>query len=302
MKRTLSGVLLLDKPYAWSSNNAMQKVRWLLQAKKAGHTGILDPLATGLLPICFGEATKYAQRFLDADKGYIATIELGVRTTTADREGEIIETRPVTVDLNDVAAILPEFTGQIQQVPPAHSALKFQGKPMYEYARAGVVIEQVARAVEIFALQLRPCALPMLELEVSCSKGTYIRSLAEDIGKRLGCGAHLAGLRRTVTGGFNLSDAISLEALEALDLSARESHLLPVDRLVADLPVIRLDALLAGQLGNGQAVRHDGLFGLHRVYDPASRFLGLAEQREDGKLYPSRMMGNSALLASESIN
>ena len=292
MKRKIDGVLLIDKPYGWSSNKVLMKARWLLQAQKAGHTGVLDPLATGLLPICLGEATKYAQRWLDADKGYLATIHLGITTTTGDLEGERVSELPVTCNEADVLAALEKFKGQISQVPPMYSALKHQGKPLYEYARAGQEIEIQARTVTIYELQLLSCQLPVLEVRVRCSKGTYIRTLAEDIGKALGCGAHLAGLRRTGTGGFEIASAITLEALEAMNMEAREALLMPVDHLLGDLPMLTLPEAESVRLSHGQAVRHNGQPGQQRVYGPDGRFLGLGELRDDGVLYPARMMGN----------
>lgn len=292
MKRKIDGVLLIDKPYGWSSNKALMKTRWLLQAQKAGHTGVLDPLATGLLPICFGEATKYAQRWLDADKGYLATISLGQTMTTGDLEGEVLETKPVICTEADVHRVLSQFLGQISQVPPLYSALKHQGKPLYEYARAGQEIERQARTITIYELQLISCQLPVLEVAVRCSKGTYIRTLAEDIGKALGCGAHLSALRRTGTGGFDLSSSYTIEAVEALDMDAREALLLPVDLLLGDLPQLILPAAESIKLSHGQAVRHNGQPGQQRVYNPEGKFIGLGEIRE-GTLYPARMMGNA---------
>ncbi|MCB6182011.1 tRNA pseudouridine(55) synthase TruB [Leeia sp. TBRC 13508] len=292
MKRKIDGVLLIDKPYGWSSNKALMKTRWLLQAQKAGHTGVLDPLATGLLPICFGEATKYAQRWLDADKGYLATISLGQTMTTGDLEGEVLEIKPVTCTEADVHRVLSQFLGQISQVPPLYSALKHQGKPLYEYARAGQEIERQARTITIYELQLISCQLPVLEVAVRCSKGAYIRTLAEDIGKALGCGAHLSALRRTGTGGFDLSSSYTIEAVEALDMDAREALLLPVDLLLGDLPQLILPAAESIKLSHGQAVRHNGQPGQQRVYNPEGKFIGLGEIRE-GTLYPARMMGNA---------
>lgn len=293
IKRRVDGVLLLDKPEGASSNQVLQKVRWLYQAEKAGHTGVLDPLATGLLPLCFGEATKFAQRWLDADKAYRATVQLGATTTTGDREGEVLQTWPVTVDEAALRAVLPQFLGPQMQVPPLYSALKHQGRPLYEYARAGQEIERAARAIRIYALELHSCSFPQFVLDVRCSKGTYIRTLAEDMGKALGCGAHLAGLRRTETGGFSLDQAVTVEELEAMDPAQRDELLLPVDRLLGDLPQLQLSANDAGRLTHGQAVRHDGQPGQQRVYGPEGRFLGLGEIRLDGMLYPSRMMGGA---------
>jgi tRNA pseudouridine55 synthase len=215
-RRVLDGVLLLDKGIGLSSNDALMRAKRLFLAKKAGHTGTLDPLASGLLPLCFGEATKFSQDLLDADKTYEATMRLGIQTSTGDAEGEVLQTRPVEVSVPDVEAALERFRGPISQVPPMHSALKRDGKPLYEYARAGQVVERVAREVTIHALDLLGAALPDVTFRVTCSKGTYVRTLAEDIGAALGCGAHLIALRRTGVGALTLDRAVTLEALEAM--------------------------------------------------------------------------------------
>ncbi|WP_422623636.1 tRNA pseudouridine(55) synthase TruB, partial [Rhodoferax sp.] len=221
----MHGVLLLDKPLGWSSNDALQKVKWLLRAEKAGHTGTLDPLATGVLPLCFGAATKFSQLQLDADKTYEATLCLGVKTSTADAEGDVIETRPVAVSADDVARVQAQFTGKIRQLPPMHSALKKDGKALYEYARAGIDVERASREVQIFELQLSlltPDALPpVIRLVAKCSKGTYIRTLGEDIGEALGCGAHVSALRRIATGGFEVAQCVTLASLEAMTEAQR---------------------------------------------------------------------------------
>jgi tRNA pseudouridine55 synthase len=239
------GVLLLDKPLGWSSNDVLQKVKWLLRAEKAGHTGTLDPLASGVLPLCFGAATKFSQLQLEADKTYEAVLCLGVKTTTADAEGDVIETRPVAVSTDDVVRVAKQFTGQIQQVPPMHSALKKDGKALYEYARAGIEVERVARNVTIYELNMAlapvsavPKAINMI---VKCSKGTYIRTLGEDVGEALGCGAHLSALRRIDTGGFGVSQCVTLEALEAMTEAARVACLMPVQSLLANHVVVTLD-------------------------------------------------------------
>ena len=209
-------MLLLDKPSGLSSNAALQRAKRAFDAEKAGHTGTLDPLASGLLPLCFGEATKFAQFLLDATKRYTATVRFGVTTTTGDAEGEILEMRPVALARSDVESVLPDFTGRQAQIPPAYSALKFEGRKHYEYARAGVSVPRPAREIEILELSLLGWNSPDAVLDVACSKGTYIRVLAEDIGRALGCGAHLAGLRRTATAGFGIADAVTLERLEAM--------------------------------------------------------------------------------------
>jgi len=230
------GVLLLDKPLGFSSNQALQKAKWLMRADKAGHTGTLDPLATGVLPLCFGAATKFSQMHLEADKAYEATLHLGVKTSTADAEGAVLLERPVAVCVEDIERVVRQFTGAIRQVPPMHSALKKDGKALYEYARAGVEVERAARDVTIYAmrvLELPSVATPhVLKIEVSCSKGTYIRTLGEDMGEALGCGAHLSALRRVRTGGFGQAQCVSLEALEAATEAQRLALLLPVDALL----------------------------------------------------------------------
>ncbi|GAB3242063.1 tRNA pseudouridine(55) synthase TruB [Chitinimonas naiadis] len=292
----MHGVLLLDKPYGASSNQALQKCRWLLQAEKGGHTGVLDPLATGLLPLCFGDATKFAQRMLDADKRYVATLKLGETTTTGDVEGEVLQSRPVVVSRADVDAVVARFLGEIMQVPPMYSALKHQGKALYEYARAGQTIEREARCVTIYAIEVVRFEGDELVLDVQCSKGTYIRTLAEDMGELLHCGAHLTGLRRTATAGFRLEDAITVEAFEALTLEARDALLMPADSLLADLPAVTLDAAATAKLTHGLSVRfsgNDGIISGLRIYGDTGAaqptFLGLGELTEN-ILYPRRLL------------
>jgi tRNA pseudouridine55 synthase len=249
------GVLLLDKPLGWSSNDALQKVKWLLRAEKAGHTGTLDPLATGVLPLCFGAATKFSQLQLDADKTYEAVLCLGVKTSTADAEGEVIATRPVVVSAADVARVQEKFTGLISQLPPMHSALKKDGKALYEYARAGIEVERASREVQIFDLQLTlmdaDALQPSIKLVAKCSKGTYIRTLGEDIGEALGCGAHLSALRRIATGGFDEAQCVTLEALEAMTEAQRMACLLPVASMLSEHAVVTLDAAHAGRFLSG---------------------------------------------------
>lgn len=301
-KRKVDGVLLLDKPYGISSNQALQKARWLLSAEKGGHTGVLDPLATGLLPLCFGEATKFAQRMLDADKRYVTTMKLGVRTTTGDIEGEPLETRPVTATPADIERAVARFVGPIQQVPPMYSALKHEGRALYDYARQGIEIERAARPVTIYGIDLLGIDGDLVTLDVRCSKGTYIRVLAEDIGELLGCGAHLTALRRTATAGFRLEDALTLEAFEALSVAERDASLLPADALVQDLPLLHLDVAQTDAFTHGMSVllgREHGIIPLLRLYgqivSPAdglthSEFLGLGELTDDGKLQPRRLL------------
>ncbi len=292
IKRPVSGVLLLDKPVGLSSNQALQQVKRLFMAEKAGHTGSLDPFATGLLPICLGEATKFSHFLLDADKTYRATMHLGVTTTTGDTEGEIVETHPVEVTHAGMAQVIQQFLGDILQVPPMHSALKHQGKALYEYARAGIDIERPAREVTIHEISLESLAGHVAVIKVSCSKGTYIRTLAEDIGKALGCGAHLTGLRRLNTGGFALEEAVTVEQLEAMALEQRDNTLLPVDALVRELPAVELDRESAYYLGRGQSVWKSGQIpaGFLRLYEASGHFLGLGELDVDGKVAPRRLV------------
>ena len=258
-RRPVHGVVLLDKPLGLSSNQALQKVKWLLRAEKAGHTGTLDPLATGVLPLCFGAATKFSQLHLDADKVYETTLRLGLRTSTADAEGEVIATRPVACSVGQVVEVLDRFTGPISQLPPMHSALKKDGKALYEYARAGIEVEREPRQVTIHELELLDMDLsgdaPFLRLRVTASKGTYIRTLGEDIGEALGCGAHLAALRRVCTGGFELSQCVTLEALEALSETERQRLLRPVDTLLAGHQPVTLDEQNAGRFLSGMRRR-----------------------------------------------
>lgn len=297
-RRRLDGVLLLDKSLGLSSNHALQAARRLYNAEKAGHTGTLDPLATGLLPLCFGEATKFSGELLDADKRYVATVQLGVTTDTADAEGAVLECRPVAVDRSQVAAALSAFVGEIDQVPPMYSALKRDGKPLYEYARAGIELERKPRRVSIHELRLldegRNLAAGCFVFEVRCSKGTYVRTLAADIGDRLGCGAHLAALRRTGIGGLDVTQAHTLASLEGLAAEARDALLLPPDALLAGLAEARLDAADAARLRHGQAVRWAGEEGARlRVYDAEGIFIGVCRRVADGWLQPQRLVAGS---------
>jgi tRNA pseudouridine55 synthase len=294
-RRPVHGVLLLDKPLGLSSNDALQKVKWLLRGEKAGHTGTLDPLATGVLPLCFGAATKFSQLHLDADKTYLATARLGVKTSTGDAEGDVIETRPVAVTQAQIDTVVPRFTGPIRQVPPMYSALKRDGKPLYEYARAGIELERPARDVEIFELNvaLAPMesAQEAIEIVAKCSKGTYIRTLGEDIGEALGCGAHLTSLRRIATGDFAIDQCVTLAALEAMTEDERLACLLPVDALLAQHRRVTLDAQNAGRFLSGVRRRGDwpdddrvAVYG-----DTPPTLLGVA-QTKDGELIPGRLL------------
>lgn len=266
----MHGVLLLDKPVGLSSNDALQKAKWLLRAEKAGHTGTLDPLASGLLPLCFGAATKFSQVSLDADKRYTATLQLGATTTTGDLEGEVVQTRAVAFSQARLDAALARFTGRITQVPPMHSALKHEGKALYEYARAGLTVERAPREVMIHALTVLAAHGDRLELDVVCSKGTYVRTLAEDLGEALGCGAHLTGLRRTGSGPLDVAQTVTLEAFIALDEAQREALLMPPDALLRDWPAIRLQADEAGRFLSGmrRRVKHADAAQV-RVYGPS---------------------------------
>lgn len=292
IKRAVSGVLLLDKPHGFSSNQALQKAKWLLQAAKAGHTGTLDPLATGLLPLCFGEATKFAHYLTEADKTYVATLKLGVTTNTGDMEGEVLSVQPVNVTQQQFEQAAQEFIGEISQVPPMYSALKHEGKALYEYARAGVEIERKARSVQIRDIKLESFEGDVAEITVTCSKGTYIRTLAEDIGKLLGCGAHLIGLRRTATAGYKIAQAITLEQFEALTMAQRDAILLAPDSAVDYLPAVELDADSTYYLQQGQPVWQSGKIpsGLLRLYSEDQQFLGLGELQSDGKIAPKRLI------------
>ena len=255
--RPLEGVLLFDKPLELSSNTALQKVRRLFQAEKAGHTGTLDPLATGLLPICFGEATKFSMALLDADKTYRALLRLGQTTTTGDAEGEITAEHPGEVGQDDVDAVLAKFRGEIQQLPPMHSALKHLGKPLYEYIRKGETIERELRSVVIHELLLNSFSGNKMDITVRCSKGTYIRTLAEDIGAALGCGAHLIGLRRTAIAHFNLNDGYNWQQLAAMSDEERAACVLPLESLMPDMPRLQLDAEQIKRLAQGQRLGLD---------------------------------------------
>jgi len=292
-RRRLDGVLLLDKPMGLSSNQALQTVRRLYNAEKAGHTGTLDPLATGLLPLCFGEATKFSSALLDADKRYVATVQLGITTDTADAEGLVMARRPINVTREEIEQVLASFLGEIEQVPPMHSALKRDGKPLYEYARKGIVLERSPRRVRIYRMQLLEWMDDRFIFEVSCSKGTYVRTLAADSGERLGCGGHLAALRRTAIGAFDIAQAHPLTWLEGLDGQARDALLLPPDTLLGNLCVATLDAKDALRMRQGQAVRWVGQAGARmRAYDATHRFIGVCQLTDDGWLRPQRLVGH----------
>ena len=303
-RRPVHGVLLLDKPLGWSSNDALQKVKWLLRAEKAGHTGTLDPLATGVLPLCFGAATKFSQLQLDADKTYEAVVRLGLKTSTADAEGDVIETRAVNVSEADIQRVLLQFTGPIRQIPPMHSALKKDGKALYEYARAGIEIEREAREVTIHKLKTVPARVdpdqPAIKIIVKCSKGTYIRTLGEDIGEALGCGAHLSALRRIETGGFSVSQSVTLEALEAMTEDQRLACLLPVDALLPNHAAVTLDNENAGRFLSG--VRRRGSWpdqGMVAVYGTQPHALLGTAHTTAGELIPGRLLSPLEIAQSQ---
>lgn len=291
-RRDLDGVLLLDKPPGITSNAALRTAQRLYGAAKAGHTGTLDPLATGLLPVCFGEASKFSHVLLDAEKAYLARVRLGVTTTTGDLEGEVTARSPVSVTRDDVRAVLPRFVGEIMQIPPMYSAIKMNGQPLYKLARAGVELPRVPRKVMVKELALLEIAGGDLELMVTCSKGTYIRVLAEDIGRELGCGACVSALRRTAVGRFTLKDgAVTLAQLETLTPQQLDESLLPPDALVAALPRFDLDADQAHRITRGQTLEHMRALppGLTRIYGPDRRFLGVVEVTGMGRVVPRRL-------------
>ena len=290
-RRVVDGVLFLDKPVGISSNNALQKARWLLSAAKGGHTGTLDPMASGLLPLTFGEATKFSQTLLDADKAYDATVLLGVTTTTADAEGEVLARCPVDASDAAVEAAIASLRGEIEQVPPMYSALKHHGKALYEYAREGIEIPREARRVTIYRFELLERDGDSLKVRVECSKGTYVRTLASDLGALLGCGAHLTALRRTKIGPFGLDVSLPLADFEAVPAEEREGRLAPVDALLVHLAVLQLDAVQARSLTHGQPVQ--GCSGepgrMVRAYE-GEHFLGVATFGEAGELIPTRLV------------
>ena len=291
LKREIDGVFLLDKPLGFSSNQALKKIQWLFNAKKAGHTGTLDPMATGLLPICLGEATKFSHRLLDAHKSYIATIQLGITTSTGDQEGEVISEKKVVLNEDQLKDTLKKFIGDMTQIPPMYSALKFEGKPLYEYAREGIEIERKSRQIKIFDIKLINIEKSIITIEVLCSKGTYIRTLAEDIGQTMGCGAHLKGLERTQTGNFQLSEALSIEALEAMPISSREEVLMPIDALLEELSSIKLNMAELDAIKKGQSIDFNSKNDKEvRLYSPSGQFVGVGQPDLKGRLFPKRLI------------
>ena len=296
--RDVDGILILDKPIACSSNQALQQVRKLYRARKAGHCGSLDPLATGILPICFGEATKFSSYLLGANKTYLATCRLGETTTTGDAEGEIIERRPVLVDASQVRLVLAKFVGEIEQIPPMYSALKHQGKRLYQLAREGREVERKSRRVKIYHLELLACSVDSLSFEVCCSTGTYIRTLVEDIGAVLGCGAHLSALRRSVVDSFVEQDAVTIEHLQLLqqqDGDQLDDLLLPVTRALTQFPELPLDAADSLRISQGKRIQlgASGCAGLCRLVTGEGHFIGLGEVAPDGELAAKRLMNTA---------
>lgn len=295
--RDVHGVFLLDKPQGVSSNDIMQKVKRLFKANKAGHTGALDPLATGMLPICLGEATKFSQFLLDSDKRYVVTAKLGERTDTSDAEGQVVQSREVNVAEADILAALSAFRGEILQVPTMFSALKHNGKPLYEYARAGITVEREARPITIFELKFIDYQAPFLTLEVHCSKGTYIRTLVDDLGEVLGCGAHVTMLRRLAVADYPIEEMMPIEDLALLADSFPNSELdrllLPMDTAVASLPQLNLTAEQTKAVGFGQRVKFENpqaLSGLVRLFSENGQFLGIAEITAGNIIRPNRMV------------
>ena len=292
-RREIDGVFLLDKPLGFSSNQALKKIQWLFNAKKAGHTGTLDPMASGLLPICLGEATKFSHRLLDANKTYIATIQLGVITTTGDQEGEVVSEKEVLLNEAQLEETLKKFIGDVTQIPPMYSALKFEGKPLYEYAREGIEIERKSRQIKIYDIKLIKIEGSIITIEVTCSKGTYIRTLGEDIGQTLGCGAHLKGLERTQTGNFQLSEAITIETLEGMSMVFREKALIPIDALLEGLSSIKLTGIETEAIKKGQHIdfisENDKEV---RLYSVSGQFIGVGQPDLQGHLFPKRLIAN----------
>lgn len=297
MRRPINGILLLDKPAGITSNGALQRVKRLFQAKKAGHTGSLDPVATGMLPICFGEATKFSQFLLESDKSYEVVARLGERTATGDSEGEVIETRPVVdASAERVQQVMTQFLGEIDQIPPMFSAIKVQGKPLYELARRGIEIERQSRRINIFSLTFISIENNDLKFQVHCSKGTYVRTLVEDIGRELGCGAHVIALRRLSVAPYGYAAMHTLPALEALAESmgahALLSCLLPIETAVNVYPVVQLSTSASFYLRTGQPVRVNFPLNstLVRLVSEDERFLGVGEVLPDGRVKPHRLL------------
>ena len=289
----LSGLLLLDKPQGVTSNEALQEAKRLLNARKAGHTGSLDPIATGLLPLCFGSATKLSGFFLGADKTYWTRIRLGERTATGDSEGDVVEKKPVTVSQDDIEKALLNFQGEFLQTPPMYSAVKMNGTPLYKLARQGVEVERSPRTVVVYTMELKSFDGLDLELELKCSRGFYVRGLAHDLGNLLKCGGHVVALRRLVVADLKIEDAVKLAELTAVpDLAVRQKMLTPIDGGLSHLPEVRLSADAAFYLCRGQAVRAHGLpnEGQVRLYAKEAGFLGIGMVTDDGRVTPRRLI------------
>lgn len=295
--RDINGILLLDKPLHSSSNQALTEVKKLFNAKKAGHTGSLDPLATGMLPICFGEATKFSQFLLEADKEYLVEAQLGIRTTTGDKEGPIIAQKDVTVSLAELEDVLNLFKGEIQQIPSMFSALKHQGKPLYSYARQGIEIERPARKVIIQALELTYFAEDIFKIRVKCSKGTYIRTLVEDIGEKLHCGAHVTSLKRTFVSPYDTAKMSSIDELVTLSTQERDQLLISIDSALMSWPKIELAPATHFYIKQGQPVivAHAPVSGCVRLYNQEGHFLGIGEILDDGRVAPKRLIANKVV-------
>jgi len=294
--RSIDGIVILDKAIGISSNRALQEVKRIFDAQKAGHTGSLDPLATGVLPLCLGEATKVSQFLLDSDKKYRAKLKLGIRTDSGDSEGKVLERcTDFQISERQIEEALTSFKGEIEQVPPMYSALKVNGVPLYKMARKGQTIEREARRITVYSIELTAFEVDELELEIACSKGTYIRTIADDLGQALGCGAHIIALRRIQAGVFTETDCITTEKLkeecEANGLSAIDEHLIPMDKAIEDLPEVVLPSITAGFIKNGQPVlvRHLPEEGLVRLYDE-EQFIGIGCIDDDGKVAPRRLI------------
>lgn len=293
--RNINGIILLDKPLGITSNGALQRVKRLFNANKAGHTGSLDPLASGLLPICLGEATKISSYLLDSDKAYIGTCKLGVTTTTADAEGDVLEQKPVgDYSEQQINTVLEKFTGTIEQIPPMHSAIKQGGQPLYKLAHQGIEVERQPRTIHIYELRATRFEGDELDIEMRCSKGTYVRTLAEDIGRELGCGAHLSALRRSRVGPFTLDAAVTMETLESLaeeGFEALDQQILPIEQALADWPEVQLTENSAFYISQGQPIQvaKAPTSGLVRL-SANQRFLGIGEILDDGRVAPRRLL------------
>ncbi|WP_207916196.1 tRNA pseudouridine(55) synthase TruB [Lysobacter sp. N42] len=291
-------MILIDKPEGITSNRVVQVTRRLFNANRAGHTGALDPLATGMLPVCLGEATKFSQFLLDADKSYRVTAKLGERTNTSDADGEVIETKSVpSVGVPELEQAIAPFKGEIEQVASMFSALKYEGKPLYEYARAGIEVPRKKRRITLYSIDIVDIDLPFITLDVACSKGTYIRSFIDDLGQALGCGAHVTVLRRTAVADYPMQSMLSLSALEELASSLPEGEytdldqlLLPMDTPVASLPLATVSDVMVGAFTHGQPLDLEASEPLLRIFDDQGVFWGLAEQQEDKRFWPKRVV------------